>query len=49
MILIFFAATVDYGLPDALDGEAITCVLSHKIPSIVITGKMDDVTRQKKF
>ena len=43
----FFAATVDYGLPDALDGEAITCVLSHKIPSIVITGKMDDVTRQK--
>ena len=43
----FFAATVDYALPDALDGEAIACVLSHKIPSIVMTGKMDDATRQK--
>ena len=43
----FFAATVDYALPDALDGEAIACVLSHKIPSIVMTGKMDDGTRQK--
>lgn len=43
----FFAATVDYALPDALDGEAITCVLSHRIPSVVMTGKMDDVTRQK--
>jgi diguanylate cyclase (GGDEF)-like protein len=43
----FFAATVDYALPDALDGEAITCVLSHSIPSVVMTGKMDDATRQK--
>ncbi|NQY86788.1 MAG: diguanylate cyclase [Colwellia sp.] len=43
----FFAATVDYALPDALDGEAIACVLSHGIPSVVMTGKMDDVTRQK--
>jgi len=43
----FFAATVDYALPDALDGEAIACVLSHRIPSVVMTGKMDDVTRQK--
>ena len=43
----FFAATVDYALPDANDGEAIQCVLSHGIPSIVLTGKMDDVTRQK--
>jgi len=43
----FFAATVDYALPDALDGEAIACVLSHGIPSVVLTGKMDDVTRQK--
>jgi len=43
----FFAATVDYALPDAVDGEAIACVLSHKIPSIVMTGKMDDATRQK--
>ncbi|MGL1956679.1 MAG: diguanylate cyclase [Colwellia sp.] len=43
----FFAATVDYALPDALDGEAIACVLSHGIPSIVLTGKMDDDTRKK--
>jgi len=43
----FFAATIDYALPDALDGEAIACVLSHSIPSIVMTGKMDEETRQK--
>ena len=43
----FFAATVDYALPDAVDGEAIACVLLHKIPSIVMTGKMDNITRQK--
>lgn len=43
----FFAATVDYALPDAPDGEAIPCVLSYKIPSIVITGRMDEDTRQK--
>ena len=43
----FFAATVDYALPDALDGEAIACVLSHGIQSVVMTGKMDDDTRQK--
>jgi diguanylate cyclase (GGDEF)-like protein len=43
----FFAATIDYALPDALDGEAIPCVLSHGIPGVVMTGKMDDATRQK--
>ncbi len=43
----FFMATIDYALPDALDGEAIACVLSYGIPSVVMTGKMDDVTRQK--
>jgi diguanylate cyclase (GGDEF)-like protein len=43
----FFAATIDYALPDALDGEAIACVLSHGIPGVVMTGKMDDDTRQK--
>lgn len=35
----FFAATVDYALPDANNGEAIACVLSHGIPSVVMTGK----------
>ncbi len=43
----FFAATIDYALPDALDGEAIACVLSHGVPGVVMTGKMDDETRQK--
>lgn len=43
----FFAATVDYALPDAPDGEAIPYVLSKGIPSIVLTGMMDDDTRQK--
>lgn len=42
----FFAATIDYALPDANDGEAIPCVLSHGIPSVVMTGKMDEKTRQ---
>ncbi|REL31368.1 diguanylate cyclase [Thalassotalea euphylliae] len=43
----FFAATVDYALPDAPDGEAIPCVLSHGVQAVVMTGKMDDITRQK--
>lgn len=43
----FFAATIDYSLPDATDGEAINCILSHGIPGLVLTGKMDEHTRQK--
>lgn len=43
----FFAATIDYALPDAMDGEAIPYVLSHKIPSVVLTGKMDEKTRER--
>jgi diguanylate cyclase (GGDEF)-like protein len=43
----FFAATIDYALPDALDGQAIACVLSYGIPGVVMTGRMDDNTRQK--
>ena len=43
----FFMATIDYSLPDALNGEAIEYVLSHKIPGVVMTGMMDDETRQK--
>ena len=34
-------------MPDAQDGEAIPTVLSQGIPGVVMTGKMDDVTRQK--
>jgi len=43
----FFVATIDYSLPDALNGEAIACVLSHGIASVVMTGKMDETTRQQ--
>ena len=43
----FFVATIDYALPDALDGEAIATVLSHGIDGVVMTGKMDEATRQK--
>lgn len=43
----FFVATVDFTLPDATDGEAIAYVLSQGIPSVVMTGKMDEETRQK--
>ncbi len=43
----FFLASIDYSLPDALDGEIIPYVLEHRIPSIVMTGRMDDKTRSK--
>lgn len=43
----FFLATVDYSLPDANNGEVIPFVLDHNIPSIVMTGHMDDITRKK--
>ena len=43
----FFVATIDYCLPDALDGEVIPYVLEYNIPSIVMTGRMDDNTRNK--
>lgn len=43
----FFAATIDLSLPDAPNGEVIPYVLERKIPSIVMTGRMDDVTRKK--
>lgn len=43
----FFAATIDYALPDAEHGEAIETILSHGIPGVVMTGKMDETTRKK--
>ena len=43
----YFAATIDYALPDAEHGEAIETVLSHGIPGVVMTGKMDEITRKK--
>ncbi|RTR37527.1 response regulator [Shewanella canadensis] len=43
----FFVATVDYGLPDAPEGEVIPYVLDHGIPSVVMTGRMNDQIHQK--
>lgn len=43
----FFMATIDYSLPDALDGEVIPYVLEHRIPGLVMTGRMDDKTRSR--
>ena len=43
----FFLATLDYGLPDAPNGEVIPFVLQHNIPSIIMTGRIDDTTHKK--
>ena len=43
----FFLATVDYCLPDAYEGEVIPFILQHQIPSIVMTGRLDEKTRAK--
>jgi len=43
----FFLATLDYALPDAPNGEVIPFVLQHDIPSIIMTGRMDDTTHKK--
>ena len=43
----FFIATVDYSLPDAFDGEVIPYVLEHAIPSVIMTGRMDDKIHHK--
>ena len=43
----FFIATVDYCLPDAYDGQVIPYVLEHNIPSIIMTGRMDDDIHRK--
>ncbi|AWB66370.1 diguanylate cyclase response regulator [Saccharobesus litoralis] len=40
-------ATVDYALPDAPAGEALTFTLESGIPSIVMTGSMSDEVRDK--
>lgn len=43
----YFVATIDYMLPDAPNGEAIQFVLQYNIPSIVMTGRMDEKTRNE--
>lgn len=41
----YFCAVVDYMLPDANLGEAIALTVGADIPTIVMTGKLDDKTR----
>jgi CheY-like chemotaxis protein len=43
----FFLATLDYALPDAPNGEVVPFILQHNIPSIIMTGRIDDATHKK--
>ena len=45
----FFAALVDLNLPDAPNGEIVDFTLSHKIPTIVLTGSYDEQRREQLF
>lgn len=45
----FFAALVDLNLPDAPNGEVVDFTLSHKIPTIVLTGSYDEQRREQLF
>ncbi|WP_111979036.1 diguanylate cyclase [Algibacillus agarilyticus] len=42
----FFCACVDYSLPDAPNGEAIDFVISQQIPAFVLTGNLNEGTRE---
>ncbi|CCQ10181.1 Sensory box/GGDEF family protein [Pseudoalteromonas luteoviolacea B = ATCC 29581] len=41
----YFCAVVDFILPDAPNGEAIPITIKAEIPTIVMTGNIDDTTR----
>lgn len=41
----YFCAVVDFILPDAPNGEAIAVTIKADIPTIVMTGNIDEVTR----
>ena len=41
----FFCAVVDFILPDAPNGEAVPCTIEADIPTIVMTGNLDETTR----
>ncbi len=43
----FFAAILDFNLPDAPRGEVIAEVLTHQIPVIVFTASSDTAVREK--
>ncbi|WP_370316444.1 diguanylate cyclase [Pseudoalteromonas sp.] len=41
----YFCAVVDFILPDAPNGEAVPCTIEADIPTIVMTGNLDETTR----
>jgi len=41
----YFCAVVDFILPDAPKGEAVPCTIAAEIPTIVMTGNIDQQTR----
>lgn len=41
----FFAAVVDIMLPDCNDGDAVRLTIEHGIPTIVLTGSVDEALR----
>ncbi len=43
----FFIALLDLNLPDAPNGEVVDLVLSYGIPSIILTGNLDDELREE--
>jgi diguanylate cyclase (GGDEF)-like protein len=43
----FFAALLDFNLPDASRGEVIPLVIAHNIPGIVFTGHVGEEVRQQ--
>ena len=43
----YFIALLDLNLPDAPDGEVVDFMIGKKVPSIVLTGSIDTVTRDK--
>lgn len=42
----FFCAIADINLRDAPHGEAVDFLIEHKIPTIVLTGRVDDKARE---
>jgi len=42
----YFIALLDLNLPDAPNGEIVDYVISKGLPSIVLTGSIDDTTRE---
>jgi CheY-like chemotaxis protein len=45
----FFIAIVDLELPDANSGEALEYALSNNVPSVVLSGTVNEALRQRIF